>query len=88
MTLDEQREEPLIRVATTDNEPMARMLAEALENEGISCLVKTTAGPGIAGLWAGSVVEHELWVTESRAKEAENILDAFTDSEEDETNQD
>ncbi|MDP2661534.1 MAG: DUF2007 domain-containing protein [Dehalococcoidia bacterium] len=88
MTSHTQKEEPLVRVATVDSEPMARMLAESLENEGIKCLVKTTAGPGIAGLWAGSVVEHELWVRESQAKEAEDVLEAYWDSEEDQTNQD
>ncbi|MDO8689375.1 MAG: DUF2007 domain-containing protein [Dehalococcoidia bacterium] len=88
MTIREEREEPLVRVATTGNEPMARMLAEALDNEGISCLVKTTSGPGIAGLWAGSMVEHELWVRESQGKEAEEVLEAYWDSEEDPTNQD
>lgn len=67
-------EEPLVRIATAANEPLARMWAEALESQGIPCLVKPVGGPGIPGVWAAGIFEHELWVRASQAEEAEAIL--------------
>ncbi len=76
---ESSKDESLVRLTTAPNEPIARMWAEALENEGIPCLVKVTGGPGIAGVWAGPVVEHELWVRESQAAEAEALLGEYTE---------
>lgn len=70
----EEKEEPLVKIATAANEPLARMWAEALERQGIPCLVKPVGGPGIDGVWAGAVFEHELWVRASQAKEAAALL--------------
>lgn len=83
MTAENSKEETLVLIATVANEPMARMWAESLENEGIPCLVKTTGGPGIAGVWAGPIVEHELWVKRSQAEAAEALLEDLSGPEED-----
>ena len=68
------KKEPLVRVATVANEPLARMFAETLEGQGIPCLVKPVGGPGITGVWAAAIFEHELWVRGAQAKEAKAIL--------------
>jgi len=69
-----ENEEQLVRVATVANEPLAHMFAESLERQGVPCLVKPVGGPGISGVWAAAVFEHELWVRESQAKEAKAVL--------------
>ncbi len=83
MTAGNSKEESLVMIATVANEPLARMWAESLENEGILCLVKTVGGPGIAGVWAGPIVEHEIWVKASQAEEAEALLEEFAGPGED-----
>lgn len=69
-----EKEERLVKVATVANEPLAHMFAETLERQGIPCLVKPTGGPGISGVWAAGVFEHELWVRGSQVKEAKALL--------------
>ncbi|MDP2727269.1 MAG: DUF2007 domain-containing protein [Dehalococcoidia bacterium] len=71
------KEEHLVKIATAANEPLAHMWAEDLENQGIPCLAKPVGGPGITGVWAAAVFEHELWVRASQAAEAVNILSEY-----------
>jgi hypothetical protein len=76
-------EERLVKVATVANEPLAGMWAESLESQDIPCLVKPVGGPGISGVWAAGIFEHELWVRESQSEEARAILVEYNGDEAD-----
>ncbi len=75
------QEEPLVRVAVAPNEPLARMWAETLENDGISCMIKPVTGPGTASVWAAGIIEHEIWVRKSQAEQAVSLLTALEESD-------
>ena len=66
-------EDPIVYLATVGNEPLARMWAEVLEDEGIRAMVKPL-GPGM-GAWASAATfEHELYVLRSHLARAQAIV--------------
>ena len=69
-------EEPLVRVATAQNEPLAMMWKEILENEGIHSLIKSRDLR--ASMYTPSLVSQcEIYVLASKAKKAEEILSSL-----------
>ena len=80
--LPEHREinEPLVYIATGPNEPVARMWAEILENEGIHTLVKS--GELQAAMYMPSLLSRcEIYVVESQAEKAKEILTPFQEDD-------
>lgn len=66
--------EPIVYLATVPNEPLARMWAEILEDEGIPVMLKPL-GPGY-GAWASAATfEHELYVLKSQLARAQTIIE-------------
>ncbi len=66
-------EDPIVYLATVGNEPLARMWAEVLEDEGIRAMVKPL-GPGM-GAWASAATfEHELHVLRSQLARAQSVV--------------
>ncbi len=65
--------EPLVYIATAPNEPLARMWAGILENEGIYSLVR---GSDLgAAMYVPSLLSHsEIHVLASQAEKAREIL--------------
>lgn len=65
--------EKIAYLATAPNEPLARMWAEILEDEGIHVMLKPL-GPGY-GAWASAATfEHELYVVQSQLARAQEII--------------
>jgi hypothetical protein len=79
-TMDE-RDDPIVYLATVANEPLASLYADVLQAAGIRTMAKPR-GPGY-GAWASAAtLEHDLYVLRSRLPEAEAIvreLEAETD---------
>ncbi len=68
--------DPLVRIATAPNEPLAMMWAEILENEGIHSLVKSRDLK--ATMYMPSLLSHcEIHVLASQAEKARDILAPF-----------
>ncbi len=68
-------DDPIVYLATAPNEPIARMWADVLRDEGIQTMLKPI-GPGV-GAWASAATfEHELFVLRSRLDQAREVLAA------------
>ncbi len=66
-------DEPIVYLATVGNEPLARMWAEILADEGVRAMLKPL-GPGM-GAWASTATfEHELYVLQSQLSQAQAIV--------------
>ena len=66
-------DEPIVYAATAPNEPIARLWADVLGDEGIRAMLKA-AGPGI-GAWASAAtLEHELHVLRPDVERARQII--------------
>ena len=76
----EEKDEPLVYIATAPNEPVAMMWAEILENEGIHPLVKS--GELQAAMYMPSLLSRcEIHVIDSQAEEAKEILAPFLEDD-------
>jgi len=64
--------ESLVRIATAPNEPIARMWADILKDEGVHCLIKST--DLMAALYMPAVSPYEIHVLLSQAEQARAIL--------------
>jgi hypothetical protein len=77
----DERDDPIVYLATVANEPLASLYADVLQAAGIRTMAKPR-GPGY-GAWASAAtLEHDLYVLRSRLPEAEAIvreLEAETD---------
>ena len=66
-------DDPIVYLATVGNEPLARMWAELLADEGVRAMLKPL-GPGM-GAWASTATfEHELYVLQSQLSQAQAIV--------------
>lgn len=72
--------EPLVHIATAPNEIVANMWAGILEEDGMRCLLK---GGGLqAAMYASPLsVPYEIYVLESEAANATEILAPFIESQ-------
>lgn len=69
-------EDPLVRVAVAPNEPLAKMWAEVLENEGIHSVVKSRSLR--ASMYVPSLLAAcEIHVLASQAESAKEALAPF-----------
>ena len=69
-----------VRIATFDNEPLARLSQQRLQEEGIPCVLKSL-GAG-SGAWGGnSFVPHGLYVFSRDREKALGVING-TDSQE------
>lgn len=73
-------DERLVSIATAPNEPMARLWADALREDGIRVLVRTI-GPGIGAWGSAWSLEHDLSVLAPDADRARQLLDDLEDGE-------
>ncbi len=72
--------EKLVPVAVAPNEPIAELWRGLLEQEGITAMLKAM-GPG-AAYFSNFGYQHTLYVLESDAERAREILDVETEAEE------
>jgi hypothetical protein len=72
--------EKLVPVAVAPNEPIAELWRGLLEQEGITAMLKAM-GPG-AAYFSNFGYQHTLYVLESDAERARDILDVETEPEE------
>ncbi len=70
--------DPLVRVATAPNEPIADMWVDILEQDGIHAFVK--CGPLKAGLYSFNE-PCEILALKSQADEAKQILGSLTEGD-------
>jgi hypothetical protein len=69
----DERDDPIVYLATVANEPLASLYADVLNEAGIKTMAKPR-GPGY-GAWASAAtLEHDLYVLRSRLSEAEAIV--------------
>jgi hypothetical protein len=66
-------DDPVVFLATLPNEPMARLTAQVLEDEGIRTLVRPR-GPGFGAWGSVATFEHDLHVLGSHLEAARQIL--------------
>ena len=79
-----QRSDPLVKVAVAQNEPLARMWAEILENEGIHSMVKSHDLR--AAMYVPSLLSmSEIYVLASDEEKAKEILAPLLEDEEQST---
>jgi hypothetical protein len=65
--------DPVVFLTTAPNEPMARLTAQVLEDEGIRTLLRPR-GPGF-GAWASvATFEHDIHVLQSQLERARQIV--------------
>jgi len=74
---------PIVWLGTAPNEPIGRMWADVLEDQGIRTLVKA-GGAGVGAWGSAAVLEHQLFVLEPDLARAQGIL-ADLGAEEDAT---
>jgi len=79
---EESREGRLVHVATAPNEIEAQLWKGILEENGIRCMVKVAEGLNI--YVSPLALEHRIYVLESDADEAREILGSLTDEPVDE----
>ena len=78
---DKYNEEPLVHIATAPNEPIAQMWAGILEDNNVPCMVK--GGDLGASMYIPQFqLQQQIWVLESDAERAKEILAPFTEEEE------
>ena len=78
---DNLSKEPLVHIATAPNEPIAQMWAGILEDNNVPCMVK--GGDLGASMYIPQFQLHQqLWVLESDAEKAREILAPFVEEEE------
>jgi hypothetical protein len=75
-----ERNDPLLHIVTAQNEPVVRMWAEILENEGRRSLVRSR-DPLIAAMYNPSNTLCEIHVLTTRAETAKEILATFSESD-------
>ena len=74
MAFSNRRREKQVRVAVFDNEPMARLAVQRLQEMGIPALTRCLrGGPGLWG--SGYNLPHDLIVHESDESQAREVLD-------------
>jgi len=74
MASSNRRKEKQVRVAVFDNEPMARLAVQRLQEVGIPALTRCLrGGPGLWG--SGYNLPHDLVVYESDEDQAREVLD-------------
>ena len=74
MAFPSRNREKQIRVATFDNEPLARLAVQRLQEMGIPALTRCLrGGPGLWG--SGYTLPHDLVVYESDEGQAREVLD-------------
>ena len=71
-------DEPLVHIATAPNEPLARMWADVLEEHGIQALLKGQNLGGFAYI-PSLITPYQIFVLESNAEQAKEILAPFTE---------
>ena len=69
-------DQPIVLLTRIPNEPLAQLTREVLAGEGIKVMLKP-AGPGFGGWASAANLEHELYVLQSQADEAREILADF-----------
>ena len=74
-----RRKDPLVKIATAPNEPVALMWKGALEHAGISVMVKPT-GPGFAD-YSITVCPHFVYVLASDEERARSLLEGLVEGE-------
>ncbi len=68
------RREKQVRLTLFDNEPMARLAEQRLQQAGIRCVIRSLRGG--PGLWGSAYnIPHDLCVFESDQMRAREILD-------------
>ena len=72
MSASKNTGEALVSIATAPNEPIARMWAEILKDEGIHCLI--TGTDLMSALYVPAVSQYEIRVLASQAEKARAIL--------------
>ena len=73
-------DEPLVKIATAPNEPIARMWAGALEENGIRCMLK--GGNLGAAMYIPTItLAYQIYVLESETDKAKEILAPFLETE-------
>ena len=71
---------PLVQVASAPNYVIASLWASVLEDEGIHCLVQ--GSDLMAAMYTLPLnASHQLYVLESQAEQAKEILDSLTEEE-------
>ena len=66
--------EKQVRLTVFDNEPMARLAEQRLQQQGIPCLTRCLRGG--PGLWGSAYnLPHDLYVYESDETEAREVLE-------------
>lgn len=74
MANSSHRKEKEIRVAVFDNEPLARLAVQRLQEQGIPALTRCLRGG--PGLWGSAYnLPHDVIVYESDKENARNLLD-------------
>jgi hypothetical protein len=70
---ENERDDPIVYLATVANEPLASLYVDVLRAAGIRTMAKPR-GPGY-GAWASAAtLEHDLYVLRSRQADAEAIV--------------
>lgn len=75
-----RNDQPIVLLTRIANEPLAKLTREVLAGEGIKVMLKP-AGPGFGGWGSAANLEHELYVLQSQADEAREILADFESSD-------
>ncbi len=78
-----RNDQPVVLLTKIANEPLAQMTREFLASEGIKVMLKP-GGPGFGGWGSAANLEHELYVLQSQADEAREILADFESGGDDE----
>lgn len=71
---DDERDDPIVFLASAPNEPLAQLWTSMLEESDIRVLMKP-GGAGIGGWGSAATLEHELYVLRSKMEEARRIID-------------
>ncbi|MBI3894903.1 MAG: DUF2007 domain-containing protein [Acidobacteria bacterium] len=64
----------LTRVFSTDDELEARMIQELLRNAGIESIINAGFPPGIFPMKMGELAQQDIFVLESEASQAQQII--------------
>jgi len=67
------KDDPLVKIAEADSEPIALMWQELLADQGIRSLAKAVAGGAHSYIPAGAS-PHHIYVLRSEAEKAKSIL--------------
>lgn len=78
--LPARNDQPVVLLTKIANEPLAQMTREVLAGEGIKVMLKP-GGPGFGGWGSAANLEHELYVLQSQADAAREILADFEASD-------